>query len=164
MPPIDLSGRYGVPLAALGLALTSGCAERVIDGEGGVAGEPGDITGDWRGISITYGGYYGYYGEDETIDLPVKYTYDGCTYRWGMYLSIEPDGTGELTNSYSLDCGGGDYEYAYDESVPVLASPIPDSDDVALTIDGELTICDVGSKQMTCRDPEGVGSVTFKRR
>lgn len=160
MPPIDLSGRYGVPLAALGLALTSGCAERVLDGDGGVAGEPGDITGDWRGISITYSGYYGY---DETIELPVKDTYDGCTYTWGVYLSIEADGTGELTNTYSLDCGN-DYDYAYDESVPVLASPIPDSEDVALNIDGQVTICEVGSKQMTCSDAEGFGSVTFKRR
>ena len=162
MPPLDLSLRYGVPLVALGLALSTSCTDRTLDGEegGGVAGEPGDITGDWKAIRITYG----YGGEEYSYELPAKDSYDGCTYTWGMYLSIEDDGTGVLTNRYALDCPGTDDDYAYDEPTAVSTAPIPDSNQIRLTVQGaDVVICDVGGKKMTCTDDEGLGEIVFKR-
>ena len=162
MPPLDLSSRYGVPLAALGLVLTTGCSTRTLDGEddGGTVGEPGDITGDWKAIRITYG----YDGDEYSYELPAKDSHDGCVYTWGIYLNVEEDGTGELINRYALDCPGSDDDYAYDEPVLVTTAPIPDTDQIRMTVQGgEVVICDVGGKKMTCIDDEGLGEIVFKR-
>lgn len=138
-----LTRTYSIPsIAALGLSMTTGCAEPII--------------GTWNVTEITIG--------TETYQIPYtySYTYEGATYvsETDFTMTVNDELTGDwiVDYSYTGPDGSENDTYTYDIEVTKTSKATYDIEIGGIDFSGS---CTVASTELTCTGSDGEDDIEF---